>query len=126
MPVNPCKGSGKPMPSHAAMIARQSVTTITVNQWRVKSNAETGSNEPVICVNTYAFKKVHHSSVYNHKTGDYEPYNRVEWGPKIGETEHYHNYYPKYPTTVRYDPINKTPCEASCWMEMTHRSADNA
>lgn len=82
------------------------VITVTVNQWRIEWNAETGANEPVICVNTYASK-------------GYD--NGVPiWGDKIGETEHYHEYVPTgaIRTAVQYDPVNKTPCGASCWMEI--------
>lgn len=79
------------------------VITVTVNQWRIKSNAETGSNEPVICVNTYAYKR------------------DGRWGPKIEPTRHYSQYTPPAgKVEVVYDPINKTPCGASCWMEIDH------
>lgn len=93
------------------------VVTITVNQWRIKSNAETGANEPVICVNRYEWVK----SGFNRRTGE----TWRKWGPKIGETEHYHDFVlPIYADAenVRtiYDPVNKTPCQASCWMQFNY------
>lgn len=83
------------------------IETITVNQWRVKDNAarlpEGVPLEPVVCVNRYEFR--------DPATG--------EWGPKIGETEHHHEMPVKGDeVTVVYDPVNKTPCGASCWMEV--------
>jgi len=82
------------------------ITTITVNQWRIKSNAETGANEPVVCVNTYAYRKG----------------NR--WGPQVTATEHYHDFNVSEQgasnVKVVHDPVNKTPCGASCWMEYEH------
>lgn len=78
------------------------ITTITVNQWRVKSNAETGADEPVICVNHYEYRDDH------------------TWGPKVGETEHHHELDIPTASWVVYDPLNKTPCGASCWMEVNH------
>lgn len=79
------------------------VTTVTVNQWRIKSNAETGQNEPVICVNTYAYKR------------------DGRWGPQIEPTRHYDQYTPpEGKVKVVHDPVNKTPCGASCWMEIEH------
>lgn len=89
------------------------VVTITVNQWRIKSNAETGAREPVICVNTYEYVKVLFAN-----NGTTETVR--EWGPKIGETEHYHDFIiPDGAYNIRtvYDPVNKTPCQASCWMQ---------
>lgn len=83
------------------------VVTITVNQWRIKSNEVTGANEPVICVNRYEW-------------GDRHTH---EWGPKIGDTEHYHHFLlPTDAENVRtiYDPVNKTPCGASCWMQFNY------
>lgn len=91
------------------------VVTITVNQWRIKSNAETGANEPVVCVNHYEWVDVH-GGIFGDRT------TRV-WGPKIGETEHYHDFLlPNDAQDVRtiYDPVNKTPCQASCWMQFTY------
>ena len=44
-------------------------------------------------------------------------------GPKIGETEHYHDFVlPADAENVRtiYDPVNKTPCQASCWMQFNY------
>lgn len=90
------------------------VVTITVNQWRIKSNAETGAREPVICVNTYEWVSVREFG------GNTEI--RL-WGPKIGETEHYHDFVlPEGAENVRtiYDPVNKTPCQASCWMQFSY------
>lgn len=92
------------------------VATITVNQWRIKSNAETGANEPVVCVNHYEWTKV----VFNRKTGKLE---LRMWGPKIGETAHWHDFgLPSRATNVRtiYDPVNKTPCQAPCWMQFNY------
>lgn len=92
------------------------VVTVTVNQWRIKSNAETGANEPVICVNRYEF-------VFEYPAYDYEKEEyalRRIWGPQIGETEHHHELFlPSHAESVRtiYDPENKTPCQASCWMQ---------
>lgn len=79
-----------------------SVTTVTVNRWRIKSNSENNANEPVICVNTYAYKR------------------NGRWGPQIKKTEHFHEYIVEGEVQVKYDPNNKTPCGASCWMEVTH------
>lgn len=87
------------------------VVTITVNQWRIKLNAETGANGPVVCVNHYEYGGI---------SGDSD--TRV-WGPKIGETEHYHDFVlPVGAENVRtiYDPVNKTPCEASCWIQFNY------
>ena len=88
------------------------VVTITVNQWRIKSNAETGTNEPVVCVNYYEWVK----TGFNRKTGKVW---RI-WGPKIWETAHCHAFV--LPADARnvqtiYDPVNKTPCGASYWVE---------
>lgn len=91
------------------------VVTITVNQWRIKSNAETGANEPVICVNHYAGT----NPGVNRKTGK----TWRTWGPKIGETEHYHDYVlpaDAYNVRTIYDPVHKTPCQASCWMQFSY------
>lgn len=91
------------------------VVTITVNQWRIKSNAETGENEPVVCVNHYEWVDVHVGIFWGRPS-------RV-WGPKIGETEHYHDFVlPSDAQDVRtiYDPVNKTPCQASCWMQFNY------
>jgi len=85
------------------------ITTITVNQWHIKWNAENPDAEqkPVICVNHYEFER------------------DGVWGPKIGITEHYDEYgisaYERSrrgKVRVKYDPVNKTPCGASCWMEI--------
>lgn len=90
------------------------VVTITVNQWRIKSNAETGANEPVVCVNRYEW------------VSERMLMGKIEfrlWGPKIGETEHYHDFVlPVDAEDVRtiYDPENKTPCQASCWMQFNY------
>jgi len=67
------------------------VVTVTVNQWHIKDNSTNGTNKPVICVNRYE-------------------------GVKVGETEHHHDYEMPAGFMV-YDPVNKTPCGASCWME---------
>lgn len=77
------------------------ITTITINQYRIKENASLPPEDrlPVICVNRYAF------------------HEGTTWGPKIGETEHYHEFPITAGTTV-YDPVNKTPCGASCWVEV--------
>lgn len=93
------------------------VVTITVNQWRIKSNAETGANEPVVCVNHYEWAGVREGILKEDS-----PILRV-WGPKIGETEHYHDFVlPTGAENVRtiYDPVNKTPCQASCWMQFNY------
>lgn len=85
------------------------VVTITVNQWRIKSNAETGADEPVVCVNHYEWS--------------YSLRGARLWGPKIGETEHWHDFVlPVDAENVRtiYDPVNKTPCQASCWMQFNY------
>lgn len=84
------------------------ITTITVNQWRIKSNAETGANEPVICVNHYEW--VERIATPDGKCGR-------RWGPKMGETSHHHYYDHVGLMSVIYDPEFKTPCGASCWME---------
>lgn len=85
------------------------VATITVKQGRIKSNAETGAKLPVVCVNHYEWS--------------YSLRGVRLWGPKIGETEHYHDFVlPDGAENVRtiYDPVNKTPCEASCWMQFNY------
>jgi hypothetical protein len=95
------------------------ITTVTVNQWRIKSNAETGAHEPVLCVNKYtgeldppphALEVMDHDLVY---VGD-------RWGWKIGDTRHTNYYERTNGDSVRvfYDPVNKTPCGASAWMEI--------
>jgi hypothetical protein len=95
------------------------ITTVTVNQWRIKSNAETGADEPVLCVNkytgvldptTYAFSVAYHDLVY---VGG-------RWGWKIGDTRHTNYYERTNGDSVRvfYDPLHKTPCGASAWMEI--------
>ena len=83
-----------------------SVVTVTVNQWHIKSNATEGTNLPVICVNRYR-----NCAVFEGSQG----ITRV-WGPKIGETEHHYDFSVPAGHMV-YDPVNKTPCGASCWME---------
>lgn len=86
------------------------VTTITVNQWHIKHNAENPDDpKPVVCVNTYR-----NCAVFNGSQG----VTRV-WGPKVGLTVHY-NDFDVVGENVRvvYDPINKTPCGASCWMQV--------
>ena len=85
------------------------VVTITVNQWRIKYNAETVANEPVICVNHYKWA--------------YPLGGERLWGPKIGDTEHHYDFVlPEGAKNVRtiYDPVNKTPCQASCWMQFNY------
>lgn len=95
------------------------VVTITVDQWRIKSNAETGANEPVVCVNQYAY-------AFEYTDYDYEKADFVHrriWGPKIGETEHHYDFVlPEDAENVRtiYDPVYKTPCQASCWMQFVY------
>ena len=88
------------------------VATITVNQWRIKSNAETGANEPVVCVNHYEWVKV----VFDRKNG--KPALRM-WGPKIGQTMHYQEFAMPSRATI-YDPASKTTCQASCWMQFNY------
>ena len=86
------------------------VVTITVNQWHIKTNATEGTNLPVICVNRYEWVDVNRGQNGDRLTRG--------WGPKIGETEHYFDYEVPAGFMV-YDPVNKTPCGASCWMEYT-------
>lgn len=78
------------------------IKTITINQWRIADNAKNADNLPVICVNTYENKV------------------RGVFGPKIGDTEHFHTLSLPEAAQVVYDPINKTPCGASCWIEVTY------
>ena len=81
------------------------VTTVTVNQWRIKENAEQGLDQPTICVNTYEYRSP--------EDGGYG----VTWGPRVGDTRHFHDL--DVPTgRMIYDPVNKTPCGASCWMQI--------
>jgi len=81
----------------------QVVTTTTVNQWAVKRNAEKGEGEerePVICVNSYS-----------HRNPD------GTWGDRVAAPQHFHSIdVPN--STVVYDPVNKAPCGASCWMQV--------
>ena len=84
------------------------VVTVTVNQWHVKSNATEGTNLPVICVNRYEWTEQASDAVGN--------VLRRFWGPKIGETEHHYDLDVPAGCMI-YDPVNKTPCGASCWME---------
>lgn len=86
------------------------VTTITVNQWRIKENAEQGLDQPTICVNTYEYCA--------HKSKACGVGTEVEWGPRVGETCHFHDLDILVPSRVVYDPSNKTPCGASCWMQV--------
>lgn len=82
------------------------VTTVTVNQWNIKANATEGKNLPVICVNRYEYVKVMMIDGVIYR----------DWGPKIGETEHHYDF--SVPAGhMMYDPVNKTPCGVSCWME---------
>lgn len=82
------------------------VVTVTVNQWHIKSNATEGTNLPVICVNRYEYVKVMMIDGLIYR----------DWGQKIGETEHHYDF--SVPAGhMLYDPVNKTPCGASCWME---------
>ena len=83
-----------------------SVVTVTVNQWNIKSNATEGKNLPVICVNRYEYVKVRMIDGVIYR----------DWGRKIGETEHYFDCSVPAGHMV-YDPVNKTPCGASCWLE---------
>lgn len=76
------------------------ITTITVNQWHIRDNAEGGAQKPVLCVNTY------------HRNRD------GSFGEKVGETVHMNEVDILVPSKVVYDPINKTPCGASCWMQV--------
>ncbi|WFG40859.1 hypothetical protein ParaKuw1_00026 [Paracoccus phage ParKuw1] len=84
------------------------VVTVTVNQWHIKENATEGTHKPVICVNIYDYVR----KVYN---ADGSLMKR-DFGPKIGETQHYYNFDVPGGEMI-YDPVNKTPCGASCWME---------
>jgi len=97
------------------------VVTVTVNQWHIKANATEGTNLPVICVNRYQWVDVSRGPFGDRLT-------RV-WGPKIGETEHHYDYDVPAGHMI-YDPVNKTPCGASCWMEYAEYTApkqsDNA
>lgn len=85
------------------------VVTVTVNQWHIKHNAENPDDpKPVVCINRY--EDVHVSIEMGRV--------KREWGDKIGETEHYFDFTTyEAPMHVIYDPVNKTPCGASCWME---------
>lgn len=77
--------------------------TVTVNQWRIKSNAEGATNDPVICVNRYRPAQ-------------------EGFGEKLGDTEHHWSFDIPAGAKAVYDPINKTPCGASCWVEFTEVS----
>ena len=81
------------------------LTTVTVNQWVIKSNAENGENKPAVCLNTYVDR------------------DRSDWGEHVAGPTHVHEHeIPLTATDVKvvHDPINKTPCGASCWMEYKH------
>lgn len=84
------------------------IITVTVNKRRIESNAETGKNKPVLCVNKYAGRITHGGRAY--------------WGRKIGTTEHLYEYSPLVnpmsDIKIIYDPVNKTPCGASCWVDI--------
>ena len=73
----------------------------------------------MVCVNPYEY-------TYEYTDYDYEKAEFVQkrvWGPKIGETVHYHDFVlPTDAENVRtiYDPVNKTPCQASCWMQFNY------
>lgn len=93
------------------------VVTLTVNVWRIKEN-ETGEGprQPVLCLNRYEWVR----SGFNKKTGKVWR----KWGPKVGETEHWFDLdIPE--STMIYDPINKTPCGASCWAEWKEKLEDS-
>lgn len=87
------------------------IKTFTVNQWHIKHNAENPDDmKPVVCVNAYASCNV-----------ERDPMGRVsdrQWGQKVGFTEHYYDLDVLGGSVqVIYDPVNKTPCGASCWMQ---------
>lgn len=86
------------------------VVTYTVNQWHIKHNAENPDDlKPVVCVNSYEW------CYLDYVTAD--TFIR-RWGPKVGETEHHYDLLDiPGPVDIIYDPVNKTPCGASCWME---------
>lgn len=93
------------------------VVTITVNQWRIKSNAENGETQPVICVNEYEHVRVGRHRHPGGKTW------RI-WGEKIAPTRHYQAFaIPDGAFNIRvlHDPENKTPCGASCWMQFEYK-----
>jgi hypothetical protein len=94
------------------------ITTVTVNQWRIKSNAETGADEPVLCVNKYTGR---HFIPTDQCILDLKlVYIGGRWGWKIGDTRHTNSYEHTNGDSVQvfYDPVNKTPCGASAWMEI--------
>lgn len=82
------------------------IETVTVNQWHIKSNATEGTHLPPICINRYEY--VRPLMIDGEMVRD--------WGVKVGETRHRFAYDVPAGRMV-YDPVNKTPCGASCWME---------
>lgn len=87
------------------------IRTITVNQWHIKHNAENPHDlKPVICCNVYYSAEV----VYD----EYGNVKERRWGKRIGTTEHFYSWdILGANVSVIYDPVNKTPCGASCWMQ---------
>lgn len=87
------------------MTRRLVKTTVTINQWRIKSNAHSGENEPVICINKYEIE-----------FGSTDK----SFGNKIGDTLHVHEFLAPRDADVYVKYLEdgkKTPCGASAWME---------
>lgn len=86
------------------------VLTLTVNQWNIKHNVENPDDpKPVLCINQYEFCHVHRD--------EQNKVVRRVWGKQIGDTEHHYELPILIPGWMTYDPVNKTPCGASCWFE---------
>lgn len=87
------------------------IKTFTVNQWHIKHNAENPDAKlPVVCVNCYTGVEVERNT-YGKVVGR-------TWGEQVGHTEHYYDIAVLGDDVqVIYDPMNKTPCGASCWMQ---------
>ena len=96
------------------------VTTITVNQWNIKHNVDNPHDlKPVVCVNHYQSVRVLRNASNGAILGR-------EWGAKLNETEHYFELdladVAQYMLQAQmiYDPRYKTPCGASCWLQLEY------
>ncbi len=90
------------------------IKTFTVNQWHIKHNAENPAAKlPVVCVNKYASLE--------ETRNEYGKVTSRKWGEQLGHTEHFYDIdVIGDEVRVIYDPENKTPCGASCWMQATY------
>lgn len=85
--------------------------TITINQWHIKHNEENpDSPKPPVCINVYRSEPETEGS---------------RWGAKYGQTLHtWETPFLYTHSRVVYNPEDKTPCGASCWLEIETYNPD--